>query len=76
MWRHIAAPLYGVGVRLDNSLALFCELRGVDVNQLVVHAVTEITEACCKNPRARVPPTTRPIYWYMTGKKQHTTVIA
>ena len=45
MCKHVAAALYGVGVRLDDSPALFFELRGLDVNDLVARAVTERTEA-------------------------------
>ncbi|MCL5971447.1 MAG: hypothetical protein M1499_02670 [Firmicutes bacterium] len=45
MCKHVAATLYGVGARLDDSPALFFELRGVDVNELVARAVAERTEA-------------------------------
>ncbi len=35
MCKHVAAVLYGVGVRLDSEPALFFTLRGVDQNEVV-----------------------------------------
>ncbi|MEM9456976.1 MAG: hypothetical protein AAGF11_22550 [Myxococcota bacterium] len=35
MCKHVAAALYGVGIRLDEQPQLLFELRGVDPNQLV-----------------------------------------
>ena len=40
MCKHVAATLYGVGVRLDEKPELFFELRGVDHNELVGGAAT------------------------------------
>lgn len=35
MCKHVAAVLYGVGVRLDENPLLFFELRGIDVNSFI-----------------------------------------
>lgn len=43
MCKHVAATLYGVGVRLDENPNLFFTLRGIKVEELVSHAVTEQT---------------------------------
>jgi uncharacterized Zn finger protein len=40
MCKHVAATLYGVGVRLDDKPELFFELRGVDHTELVGGAAT------------------------------------
>jgi uncharacterized Zn finger protein len=40
MCKHVAATLYGVGVRMDESPNLFFELRGVDHTELVSGAAT------------------------------------
>jgi len=40
MCKHVAATLYGVGVRMDEKPELFFELRGVDHNELVGGAAT------------------------------------
>lgn len=38
MCKHVAATLYGVGVRLDSRPALFFSLRGVDIDDIVGEA--------------------------------------
>ena len=35
MCKHVAAALYGVGVRLDDDPLLFFELRGIDINRFI-----------------------------------------
>ena len=35
MCKHVAAVLYGVGARLDQSPALFFELRGIDMERFI-----------------------------------------
>ena len=35
MCKHVAAALYGVGVRLDENPALFFELRGIDIDKFI-----------------------------------------
>lgn len=35
MCKHVAAVLYGVGVRFDENPFLFFELRGIDVNRFI-----------------------------------------
>jgi uncharacterized Zn finger protein len=53
MCKHVAATLYGVGARLDRQPALFFELRGVKLNDLVGKAAgaavkTLLTKAAAK----------------------------
>lgn len=45
MCKHVAAALYGVGVRLDEKPRLLFELRGVDENELLANAGQEIALA-------------------------------
>jgi uncharacterized Zn finger protein len=49
MCKHVAAVLYGVGVRLDREPALFFTLRQVDQQALVADAGADLS--------ARRPPT-------------------
>ncbi|CAA6676657.1 MULTISPECIES: helix-turn-helix domain-containing protein [unclassified Lentimonas] len=46
MCKHVAAALYGVGVRLDESPELLFKLRGVDHTELIVidEAVSDLTK--------------------------------
>jgi uncharacterized Zn finger protein len=44
MCKHVAATLYGVGVRLDESPDLFFRLRGVDHNELIDSAAVDSLE--------------------------------
>ena len=48
MCKHVAAVLYGVGARLDESPALFFVLRDVNVDELVSKAIVEKSEALLK----------------------------
>jgi uncharacterized Zn finger protein len=43
MCKHVAAVLYGVGARLDNSPELFFALRGVDMQELISAASDSAT---------------------------------
>lgn len=51
MCKHVAAALYGVGVRLDEDPLLFFELRGLDVNRFVDVAVANKVEAMLEHAR-------------------------
>jgi uncharacterized Zn finger protein len=43
MCKHVAAVLYGIGVRLDEKPALLFELRGVDETELLANAGQELS---------------------------------
>jgi uncharacterized Zn finger protein len=45
MCKHVAAVLYGVGVQLDHSPALFFTLRNVDQNELIAAATQSAAKA-------------------------------
>lgn len=49
MCKHVAAALYGVGVRLDENPALFFELRGIDMNKFIDVALENRVENMLKN---------------------------
>ncbi|MGD9549341.1 MAG: SWIM zinc finger family protein [Candidatus Krumholzibacteriia bacterium] len=42
MCKHVAAALYGVGVRLDDEPGLLFKLRGVDPAELIAHAEAKL----------------------------------
>ncbi len=44
MCKHVAAPLYGVGARLDEDPALFFRLRQVDIDELITHALDQTSD--------------------------------
>ena len=50
--KHLAAVLYGVGSRLDDSPELLFKLRGVDPNDLIGSALVEATDASIILPGA------------------------
>ena len=50
--KHLAAVLYGVGNRLDDSPELLFKLRGVDPNDLIGSALMDATEANVALPGA------------------------
>lgn len=57
MCKHVAAALYGVGVRLDEDPLLFFELRGIDFNRFLDVAVTNRVEKMlehAKNTSSRI----------------------
>ena len=45
MCKHVAAALYGVGVRLDEQPLLFFELRGIDFNRFIDVTLANKVEA-------------------------------
>ena len=54
MCKHVAAALYGVGVRLEEKPELFFELRGVDHTELVggaAEAVPRLADGQAKRPQ-------------------------
>ena len=51
MCKHVAATLYGVGVRLDDDPLLFFKLRGIDVNRFIDTAVANRVELMLDNAR-------------------------
>lgn len=48
MCKHVAAALYGVGVRLDENPSLFFVLRNVNIDELVSKAVAQKSESLIK----------------------------
>lgn len=48
MCKHVAAVLYGVGVRLDENPELFFSLRSVNIDELVSKAIAQNTETLLK----------------------------
>ena len=51
MCKHVAAALYGVGVRLDENPALFFELRGIDMEKFIDVAVENRVESMLENAK-------------------------
>lgn len=49
MCKHVAAALYGVGVRLDENPALFFELRGIDMDKFIDVALENRVEIMLEN---------------------------
>lgn len=49
MCKHVAAALYGVGVRLDENPALFFELRGIDMEKFIDVTLENRVETMLKN---------------------------
>lgn len=49
MCKHVAAALYGVGVRLDENPALFFELRGIDMDKFIDVALENRVEMMLEN---------------------------
>lgn len=49
MCKHVAAALYGVGVRLDENPLLFFELRGIDFNRFIDVTLADKVESMLKN---------------------------
>ena len=57
MCKHVAAALYGVGVRLDENPALFFELRGINMGKFIDVALENRVEtmlANAKKPSSRI----------------------
>jgi predicted transcriptional regulator of viral defense system len=53
MRKHVAATLYGIGVRLDEDPSLFFTLRKVDMTELVGEAVEETTDKLLKKAKGK-----------------------
>ena len=53
MCKHVAATLYGIGVRLDEDPSLFFRLRKVDMTDLVAEAVEETTDKLLKKAKGK-----------------------
>lgn len=53
MCKHVAAVLYGVGVRFDEDPMLFFGLRGLEVDSLVRKSIDQRLEHMLKNSGAR-----------------------
>lgn len=49
MCKHVAAVMYGIGVRLDDSPLLFFELRGIDTSQFIDVTLGNKVESMLKN---------------------------
>ena len=49
MCKHVAAVMYGVGVRLDENPFFFFELRGIDVDRFINVALESKVESMLKN---------------------------
>lgn len=49
MCKHVAAALYGVGVRLDENPLLFFELRGIDVERFIDVTIASRVETMLAN---------------------------
>lgn len=57
MCKHVAAALYGVGVRLDEYPALFFQLRGIDMERFIDVTLSNKVEAMLENagrPSSRI----------------------
>ena len=51
MCKHVAAALYGVGVRLDENPALFFELRGINMGKFIDVALENRVETMLANAK-------------------------
>ena len=57
MCKHVAATMYGIGVRLDENPFYFFELRGIDADKFIGVALENKVESMLKNakkPSARI----------------------
>jgi uncharacterized Zn finger protein len=53
MCKHVAAALYGVGVRLDDDPTLFFKLRGVNVEALISETITKQTKSLLEKSKTK-----------------------
>jgi uncharacterized Zn finger protein len=53
MCKHVAAALYGVGVRLDDDPTLFFVLRGVNIEALISETITKKSESMLKKSKTK-----------------------
>ena len=54
MCKHVAAALYGVGVRLDENPALFFELRGINMGKFIDVALENRVETMLLMQKSQV----------------------
>ena len=52
MCKHVAAVLYGIGVRLDEDPLLFFELRGIDMNRFIDVTLASRVDKMLENAEA------------------------
>ena len=57
MCKHVAAVLYGIGVRLDQDPSLFFQLRQVNMDDLITKALKETTEQWIDKAEKTATPT-------------------
>lgn len=62
MCKHVAATLYGIGVRLDEDPLLFFELRGIDINRFIDVTLASKVDKMLENAEAAVQCSTRVMY--------------
>lgn len=53
MCKHVAAVLYGVGVRLDEDPTLFFALRGVNIEGLISETITKKSESLLEKSKTK-----------------------
>jgi uncharacterized Zn finger protein len=53
MCKHVAAALYGVGVRLDEDPTLFFKFRGVNVEALISETITKQTKSLLEKSKTK-----------------------
>jgi uncharacterized Zn finger protein len=53
MCKHVAAALYGVGVRLDDDPTLFFKLRGVNVEALISETITRKSKSLLEKSKTK-----------------------
>ena len=53
MCKHVAAALYGVGVRLDSNPLYFFQMRGIDIEEFIGHVVGGKVESMLAHARSR-----------------------
>lgn len=53
MCKHVAAAMYGIGIRLDENPFYFFELRGIDVDRFINVALENKVEQMLSNAEAR-----------------------
>jgi len=64
MCKHVAATLYGIGARLDDSPSLFFKLRKVNIDDLIQQAITDQSYKLLKKAlRNRIFPVCSVLIW-------------
>ena len=62
MCKHVAAVLFGIGVRLDEDPLLFFELRGIDINRFIDVSLASKVERLLENAETAANHSNRVIY--------------